>query len=72
MPTGMQLGGKAVICCIHGRVKREIDAVPISEIHRAVVQCMCCENVFASTSSEENQLCTSCSPKIVEGIDRIG
>lgn len=40
------IGGKAVICCVHDRVKREITDLAFDPARHKAHLCACCENLF--------------------------
>lgn len=67
----MGLGAHVVVCCIHNVEKRQVTAAICNSQNPHEVQCLCCENVFSSPS-DEPQMCTRCSPKIIQGSERIG
>ena len=68
---GVALGGHAVVCCVHDRVKREITTeAQVAELGRQVGQvynpkqhrlwlCACCENLFVDPS-DEPRFCHRC------------
>lgn len=68
----LKLTGSAIVCCVHGRTKRAVLSAPSILRNKFERQCICCENAFSSKSSEPNQFCTICSPKIIGGVDRLG
>lgn len=69
--TKVELGltGTVVVCCIHGREKRAIKDLAVTQ--GFVSRCLCCDNLFAS-ETDEPQLCTTCSPKIIGGENKVG
>lgn len=43
---GLSIGGVAVVCCVHDRVKREITDLEFDPATHKVHLCACCENLF--------------------------
>jgi hypothetical protein len=68
---GIALGGKAVVCCVHDRVKREItteaqvamlglDAGQIYDpMQHKLFECTCCQNLFVDPG-DEPKFCHTC------------
>lgn len=71
---GVALGGHAVVCCVHDRVKREIlTEAQVAELGRQVGQvydrrqhklwmCSCCENLFVDLA-DEPRFCHRCQTR---------
>jgi hypothetical protein len=72
----IELGGKAVVCCVHDRIKRQIvTETQVAELglrvgmvydpkqHR-VHRCACCENLFVDPS-DEPRYCSTCNRPLV-------
>lgn len=65
------VGGKAVVCCVHDRVKREVTSeAQVAELGRRVGQtydpkqhklwvCSCCENLFVDPT-DTPRFCHAC------------
>lgn len=79
--TGLRiaLGGKAVVCCVHDREKRqitteeqvarlglEVGVVFQKGIHH-VHHCPCCDNLFVADGTTE-RYCSVCSAKPVHAL----
>lgn len=70
------LGGKAIVCCVHDRQKRQVvterqvfelgltvGIVYDPKQHR-IHRCACCQNLFVDPS-DEPRFCTPCQPRPV-------
>lgn len=57
----MALSGHAVVCCIHGREKRQVTEIDYDPRHQRAGTCACCENVF-TIASGESLVCSTCFP----------
>lgn len=76
--TGLrvQLGGTAVVCCVHDRVKREVvteSAVAALGLEHGIVydpkrhklhRCACCDNLFVDPS-DAPRFCHTCQGPLV-------
>lgn len=63
--TAFTVGGTAVVCCVHGRVKREnADGFVVDLAIEKPHICPCCQNLYAKPSDEPGP-CPACTPRRV-------
>lgn len=67
----LALGGRAVVCCVHDREKRQVTTeaqvaalgLEVGQVYdprqHKLHRCACCENLFVD-ASDEPRLCTVC------------
>lgn len=72
--VSVAVGGKAVVCCVHDRIKREVTTeAQVAELGRMVGQtydpaqhklwaCACCENLFVDPA-DTPRLCSRCQAR---------
>lgn len=77
--TRIALGGKAVVCCVHDRQKRQVvteEQVALIGLEVGVVfkkgihhtfKCACCENLFVADGTTE-RYCTTCTAGLVHAL----
>lgn len=75
----IELGGKAVVCCVHDRVKRQVvteaqvaalglEAGQLYDSRQHKLHlCACCENLFVDPS-DEPRFCSTCLSPLVHAL----
>ncbi len=73
------LGGKAVVCCVHDRLKREITTeqqvvelgadlgIVLDKAHHHIHHCPCCDNLFVADGITE-RYCSVCTRPLVHAL----
>ena len=62
--TRAVLGGVAVVCCVHDRVKREVTTLAFDVRRTKLHLCTCCGNLFTNPTDHE-LFCEKCAGPLV-------
>lgn len=59
----LKLSGAAVVCCVHGAVKRQVTELVADRSREQVKECACCQNLYPTDLGDLAVLCHECRPR---------